>query len=90
MIKYKLSQSLKDINGNTVLHVIARNRPRVLFGPKYDPIVDQIDFHNAPNTFGKTPMDYVKTYINDTSKYTEDQLLENVRLFELFAKKLQK
>ena len=95
MVQYNIDQLLKDVNGNTVLHYIARNNTSLLFSErssrscKYAAIVRGIKFHDVPNVFGKTPMDYVKTSINDSSKYTEESLLNNIATLNMFNKKLQ-
>lgn len=95
MVKYNIDQLVKDVNGNTVLHYIARTDTSLLFSErskrscKYAAIVQDIKFHDVPNVFGKTPMDYVKTSINDSSKYTENSLLYNIMTLNMFNKKLQ-
>ena len=61
---------VKDCNGNTLLHAVAKRNPKLFLKESWD----LLKFHNVKNDYGKTVMDYLETCVNDVVKYSDKEL----------------
>jgi hypothetical protein len=76
MLKAKLDQTLTDADGNTVLHCYTRFRPL-----RFNSDMKNFTLHSRPNNFGKTPMDYMETHINNSALYNDMNLPKYYRAY---------
>lgn len=79
-----VQEPIKDVKGNTFLHTIVRKHPESLLSYSEK----DIKFHNEKNDFGKTPMDYLETAINNSSKYDDTNIPTMVKIYKMFSSKV--
>lgn len=84
LIDMDINQLIKDKNGNTLLHVIAFNKPSILMS-----LHEKLNIHNEMNNYNKTPLDYFELSIINSSKFTEGELMVNVKIYNLIKLKLK-